>query len=360
MFGAYRFLLALNVAFFHLADVPAIGPFAVFSFFVLSGYLMTAVMHGSYSYTPNGFARFWTNRFLRLFPFYWITVAVTLGVIVLVTGERYASDFHPALSVPDSFGEWAQNLTLVFWAERPISVTPRLSPAAWALTIELFFYLLISLGLSRNLWTTLFWFAGSSAYAGYQLLANKAGLTYGTLVSASLPFASGALMYHFRPLVRTLLKTDTMPVAAASLVLMILNIGAASTSVHYLGEEAWKIYIATGYLNLFLSAVVVCVLADLRLDSRKARSTDKVLGDQSYPIYIFHWVGGLCVYYFLDLYGFAIDKPSVALAAGAVLLSIITWTAADQLGLRRIEDLRGLMRGGRTPGGMAATATQSH
>ena len=52
--GIYRFLLALNVVIFHLLDVPAIGPFAVFSFFVLSGFLMTLIMKETYGYSLSG------------------------------------------------------------------------------------------------------------------------------------------------------------------------------------------------------------------------------------------------------------------------------------------------------------------
>lgn len=42
MFGVYRTALALLVVAGHLGPLEHVGPYAVFAFYVLSGYLMTA------------------------------------------------------------------------------------------------------------------------------------------------------------------------------------------------------------------------------------------------------------------------------------------------------------------------------
>lgn len=47
-------LLAFEVVVFHLLSVPIIGRYAVMSFFVLSGFLMTTIMHQTYGYTLKG------------------------------------------------------------------------------------------------------------------------------------------------------------------------------------------------------------------------------------------------------------------------------------------------------------------
>lgn len=50
MFGTYRTLLAIMLIFLHLGGMPVIGSFAVFGFYILSGYLMTLIMQNNYGY----------------------------------------------------------------------------------------------------------------------------------------------------------------------------------------------------------------------------------------------------------------------------------------------------------------------
>ena len=70
MFGTYRFLLACLVLVTHLAGVRCAGAYAVFGFYLLSGYLMTLVLNERYGFSPNGFGRYVANRALRIYPPY--------------------------------------------------------------------------------------------------------------------------------------------------------------------------------------------------------------------------------------------------------------------------------------------------
>lgn len=56
MFGMYRFMLASFVVVFHIATVyaPGAGSIAVFSFYVLSGYLITRVVSERYNEGVGG------------------------------------------------------------------------------------------------------------------------------------------------------------------------------------------------------------------------------------------------------------------------------------------------------------------
>ena len=58
MFGTYRTLLALMVVALHLGGYRVMGAYAVFGFYILSGYLMTLIMHVSYGYSTSGFGRY--------------------------------------------------------------------------------------------------------------------------------------------------------------------------------------------------------------------------------------------------------------------------------------------------------------
>ena len=64
MFGVYRAFLALMVVALHLGGLPVVGAYAVFGFYVLSGYLMTLIMQDRYGYTASGRSAYAVNRFL--------------------------------------------------------------------------------------------------------------------------------------------------------------------------------------------------------------------------------------------------------------------------------------------------------
>ena len=65
MFGAWRLLLALLVVLGHLHRPWWPASWAVFSFYVISGYLMSLILDETYGWTGAGRRRFALNRFLR-------------------------------------------------------------------------------------------------------------------------------------------------------------------------------------------------------------------------------------------------------------------------------------------------------
>ncbi len=84
MFGTYRTFLALMVVALHLGGL-SMGGYAVFGFYVLSGYLMTLIMQNNYGYSALGFYKYALNRFLRIYPIYWVSIvfsAIWFGILV--------------------------------------------------------------------------------------------------------------------------------------------------------------------------------------------------------------------------------------------------------------------------------------
>lgn len=121
MFGTWRLILAFEVFVFHVVGIPVIGRYAVISFFVLSGFLMTAIMHQSYGYCAKGLGAFAANRALRLYPNMWFACLVTLLGIAWF-GEAESYGFLKALSYPATWQEWAQNFSLIFASFKPWTV----------------------------------------------------------------------------------------------------------------------------------------------------------------------------------------------------------------------------------------------
>ena len=165
--GLFRFFLAVNVMIFHILKVPNIGPFAVYSFFVLSGFLMTTIMKENYGYNLLGFKIYAFNRFLRLFPLHWILLLIAFTIVLLV-GDNFASAYNGSFGIPTDVISIIANITLIYPSFHPIEVTPRLSPASWALTVELFYYILIGIGISKTKKVTIIWAISSLLYCVFR------------------------------------------------------------------------------------------------------------------------------------------------------------------------------------------------
>jgi peptidoglycan/LPS O-acetylase OafA/YrhL len=290
MFGTYRTLLALAVVATHLLRIPSLGPHAVHGFFILSGYLMTTIMHRSYGYTLRGVGSFALNRSLRLYPTYWAVLAIILTTMMIWGGGQLRS-FHSAIYFPASWSEWAQNLSLIFPAQIPMEMTPRLVPPAWALTVELFYYILIALGISRSRKTTLVWVAAS---LGYLLFTHIHNLGYDSryvhMAAGSLPFSLGALIFHYQDVLgkrlQRLANFRFLSVLGAGFV---LNSLVAAMAKHFLHSEALQTLCL--YLNLPINFLCVAILMT-KPKLPIAFKIDKRIGDFSYPVYLSHWYAG--------------------------------------------------------------------
>lgn len=343
MFGIYRTCLALAVVATHLLKVPAIGGHAVHAFFILSGFLMTTVMTKTYGYSPAGVGGFAINRFLRLFPSYWAILLLIIGSIHW-WGAGATKAYHSAIAIPGTCAEWLQNLSLIYVNAFPMEVSPRLAPPTWALTVELLFYFVIALGLSRTRGTTLCWFFASVAYA-ISTHAQDLGFPYRYMhvLSGSLPFAIGAMIFHFGPWIRQrTLPYSSLPWIAGLIGLFIINADLAALARHRWNLE--ELFSACLYFNLPINAALIAILINkpkLPVNPR----VDKWIGDFSYPVYLCHWQAGFVAS--MILFGRPERGPSVAggasfllalLICGLVSLATIHWID------RPIEKLRSIIR----------------
>ncbi len=295
--GTVRFLLALAVAAFHLALIPNIGHMAVHAFFVLSGYLMTLVMQSSYTYTRAGFGRFWLNRVLRLYPMYLIMLGL-MAVLLMGLGSDAGQRFESSLRLPATPAEWIQNLSFIYWNAFPAWSPSKLLPPSWALTMEMVYYLLISVGLSRTRRLTWIWF-GLSLVWSTGVIVTDLGFAYGYyhIASASLPFSIGALAWHYRAEIDTWLSRSGHSFNRTNWVLiaigfagLLLGSGTRTVITYFEWRERYDNIVMLVHLTTALALVIGC--ARLQLSAVQKR-WDKSFGDLSYPIYISHYFFGL-------------------------------------------------------------------
>jgi peptidoglycan/LPS O-acetylase OafA/YrhL len=332
MFGTFRTFLAVMVVATHLGGIPKIGAYAVFGFYTLSGYLMTLIMQKNYGYTVSGVSRYAANRFLRIFPIYWLS-AILSAFLVWTLGRDFTSSYHPAIFLPTNFLELSKNIILFL----PPGSTPRLIPPAWALTVELFFYVLIGFGLSKNRRTTLIFLLIGLIYHALALAFNFGWPNrYFTVFAASLPFATGALIFHYK---KSILKyinrinrlcNHMFPYLLFILILINGGFGHSTSQ----SEEFFF------YSNYILIAIMVAVLSETKEIPFLSKNIDKKIGDLSYPIYLIHHPVGIIVVALSGAISVKLIRPDPILFFVSVLIIfVLSWCIAAVVE-RPIESIR--------------------
>lgn len=334
MFGTWRLLLALEVVLAHLLSVWPLGGNAVFSFFVLSGFLMTAIMQKSYGYTPQGRKRFALNRALRLLPNYWFAAALSL-ILILILGSASVTAYKSNIGIPDTALEWFEAVFMVIPSWKPLTGEPRLVHQVWALTVEIFYYALICFGLSRTKKATRYWFFGSLTCVVllFALEADRK-ILYNTILAGSFPFAAGAMAWHYRETILAFL--DRLRLGAAGMVglrwlYLFLFYGLVRDLIPEVGPMRQLIEHGTVLLCM---AVVVRLHAVPR--SHPAGRIDELLGAYSYPVYLLHWSAGLIAgiwlygappisHSYLTLPAFLIAMPILFVLSSVCVFVIDKW-----------------------------------
>jgi len=145
--GFYRLLLAYFVVCDHAGGVLFFGFYpgaiAVVSFFLLSGYVMTALIDRHYSEIGRVGA-FYLDRAMRLYPqFLFYSLATILAASAFGLTHRW-------LSAPPSLASDALQLTILPLNFGWLFHGAMLIPQAWSLGLEGFFYLLFPFVLIAN------------------------------------------------------------------------------------------------------------------------------------------------------------------------------------------------------------------
>ncbi len=294
MFGLLRFLLSVMVLVGHLFWLSDIGRYAVFGFFILSGYLMTLVMHTTYSYSGKGVTKFLTNRFLRLYPSYWIACLLSI-VVIIALGEENTTRMSNSLALPETPGLVLTNITMVSLSLFPNEVGPRLSPATWALTTELFFYCLIAFGISKTKFRTGCWIVLSCVYVLLTYLMNYGWhARYFAIPAGSLPFSVGALLFFLQQENWQPKWLEYLSNCKTLVTLLIINAVVAALVQAADMLQLTEIFM---YINMIICTLLIYAIIRGKIIVSISDKADKFLGDFSYPIYLVHWQIGALVSY---------------------------------------------------------------
>lgn len=304
--AAVRFILALIVAgshlrwFFpdnHLAIMleRLSSIVAVIGFLIISGFSIAA----SYARQPAGF---YGRRALRIIPLYLLAIAA---------GAFCTSFFGGRVAVADgsAFGPPSPGLVLqnVFFLQGFTTSSMLTNGVIWSLSIEVLFYLLTPL-LARLSQTSLLLLAGSSlalfVAASWFALPKYPDMQGGlAFVLLGWCWLAGFIAYR---------HAKWLEASAGVLVCSLLALTTYALSL----EIYWTV-------TLVLVTVAIG-LGDRLRGPRRLAAVLNLLGDASYPLYLFH------LPFFLILAGLRLPLSGLAYLGAAVLLAVMLDRFFDQ------------------------------
>jgi peptidoglycan/LPS O-acetylase OafA/YrhL len=118
--GLFRFILASTIVIHHTH--PLFGfiflgrDAALRSFYIVSGFYMSLILNEKYLKKKNSYFLFISNRFLRLFPLYWISLILTLLYLLIFVHFRFDTHVDPHQYILRT------NTNIPFWSFSPMNI----------------------------------------------------------------------------------------------------------------------------------------------------------------------------------------------------------------------------------------------
>lgn len=351
--GLIRFLLAITVVAAHSGSIFGLsmvgGRIAVQAFYIISGFYMSLILNEKYINGNGTYWMFLSNRLLRLFPIYWITLGLSffLGIYAIffhsqeyATGvAQYFQYFHDL-----KLGTWIylvftnlflllQDLTLFLGDNFAVNssffnldanLAPRLEsflliPQAWTLGVELTFYLIAPFILKKGIKPIVILIV-TSLLLRFWLLGhgfNNSLWSYRFFPTEIIFFLAGSMAYRLYVYLKDFkLKRTSLAFIYFGLILFTLFYG----------------YLPSPYSKALYFPVIVIALPFI-FNFTKNFKIDSYIGELSYPIYITHIFMLNCILIFKLPH---IGGPGLTLVVYTVLFSMVI----NKLIAHRIEIFR--------------------
>lgn len=307
--GLVRLLLALSVVLTHCNGIMGFhfisGDTAVQAFFIISGFYMSLIWNEKYNKKQKAYQLFISNRFLRLYPAYWVVLIITLFSSLLVyiySGGQQSGRLHAFLEYSNNLNP-ASLLFLVFTnivvffqdllmflglnsqsgnffftpdysGTQPYVFHFLLIPQAWSIGLELVFYIIAPFLVGKRLRILIMAIIGS---LGLRFFLYAAGYSHDPWTCRFFPtelvfFLCGAVSYRFY---KAFGHRDSINrIQIVFFVLVVLY-----TVLYTLVDFPFK----KGVYLLLITFAIPFIFK-----FSKTSSIDAYLGDLSYPVYISH------------------------------------------------------------------------
>jgi len=288
--GIIRLLLAASVLSIHFNPSAGFSNFgevlAVNAFFIISGFYMSLIINEKYNLKHNSYWTFLTNRFLRIYPIYWIILILTILFNYFLLKSVASGNiflYRPIFDIISDFTLLIRtdyfNLNAIFGNSPTIIV-------AWTLVIELTFYVLAPFIVKRKLWIIIL-------LAVLSLLA-KYGVAYyemlrrdyhkpGFFLASLCFFMLGVVSYRIYVRIKNRKIPKKLSVSALLFLIFLIVFWRSIPSIfsyHQFYLKDWGYY-------FFLTASIPLIFLLF-----KSNPLESLLGKISYPVYVSHVLVG--------------------------------------------------------------------
>jgi peptidoglycan/LPS O-acetylase OafA/YrhL len=113
----------------------SIGGLGVYTFFVISGFIMINMSYDDFGHLPKAFS-FATRRITRIVPTYWMATLLAFAIYTVLPLSR-----HP------SWLDLFESLTFIPYSTGPTADMEPVLGQGWTLNYEMFFYALFAIAL---------------------------------------------------------------------------------------------------------------------------------------------------------------------------------------------------------------------
>jgi peptidoglycan/LPS O-acetylase OafA/YrhL len=347
--GAIRFLLAVTVVLNHAGPLFGLiftdAYIAIKIFFIISGFYMSLILSSKYV-GPGTYRLFITNRFLRLFPAYWVVLALSfLASLVFwqvldtklllgpwIARQDFLSPLAAAALVLANLSVYGQDILFFlglspaggFYFDVNALAAPQpawyylLVPQAWTISLELTFYLLAPLLVRSKTRLLAGLIAASLAVRWYIAIQ---GLPADPWEQRFFPaefgfFLLGILCHRlYRRITARPMRPWLPPAVTAGFLCFLLSYQ----------------FIPGGLSKELCTYVLTMLALPYAFYATRHMKFDRMVGELSYPIYISHWLIIVVLRYYV---------PESQLPLLSVLATVAFCTVFNILLTNRIERYR--------------------
>lgn len=287
--GLVRFLLAFAVVVHHSFPLR-MGAWAVYAFFILSGYWIARMWKEKYATTRQAPITFLCSRWCRLAPVFFVSLGLAFVSSSLIPS---------APPLPQHFSEWALRQIPIIGSKSAGNILP----PTWSLDVEMQFYLVFTacMFIGGTKWRGLVnWLIGALAAVSVVLVVDElcTGLMGSHRSSLSIYFwlfAIGIWIYEVRWMPsRMTAAASAGAFLAVTAVLLLLPLtreaiwmrGSTQAEATAMGAADPR-WIVQAWWVIGAVIFVPFIAWNVR---QKSDASDRVLGNWAYPLYLFHWI----------------------------------------------------------------------
>jgi len=337
--GILRLLLALSVVAVHSQSILGInlvgGQTAVQAFYMISGFYMALVITEKYGFGKGSYKLFLGNRFLKLYPIYWINLLIVLlisiGGLVIAKNAYHFTWYIEYVSkmkvgtllffVITNLAIFGQDLVMFLQLDKLGNLVPAVNfrltdpplyrflfiEQAWTIALEMTFYLLAPFLIKQKTkWLMLL--IGLSF--GLRIILYKIGLNNDPWTYRFFPlelgmFLLGVMGYR----AYGWLKNRIIP---KWFLMGVYGVVIWATFIYPLiqrdGSKMWGYYLLVAIALPFIFRLF------------KNNKIDRFIGELSYPVYLCHfWVA----FVIMDLIKIKNWGTGIIVALGSIGVSLL-------------------------------------